>query len=121
MNIFNLYPLSIILILAGGIFWLAGLIIQRFSPKRINFLYGYRTKRSMKDLESWNFAQFYSGKKMKSISAYMIFLGFFLSFFKVKIIWAIPIGLILVILIPILLIFNVEKQLKKRFSKKNNS
>ena len=25
----------------------------------------------MKDLESWNFAQFYSGKKMKSMSAYM--------------------------------------------------
>lgn len=32
-------------------------ITERFPPKSINSLYGYRTKRSMKNQANWDFAQ----------------------------------------------------------------
>ena len=31
-------------------------------PKKINGLYGYRTSRSMKNMDTWNFAHHYCGK-----------------------------------------------------------
>ena len=56
-------PLVLILCISGLIFLLAGFIQQRFPPKKINHLYGYRTSNSMKSQESWDFAQEYSAKK----------------------------------------------------------
>ena len=35
-------------------------IVKIFPPKKINFWYGYRTKKSMKNIENWNRAQKYS-------------------------------------------------------------
>ena len=43
---------------------IAGLILQYRPSKNINCLYGYRTDRSMKSQEAWNFSQVYSGKKI---------------------------------------------------------
>ena len=42
---------SIILILLG-----IGLIFYLFPPPRINYFYGYRTRKSMKNKENWKFA-----------------------------------------------------------------
>lgn len=39
-----------------------GVIFMKYPPEDINKLYGYRTRRSMKDLRSWVFAQRYWGK-----------------------------------------------------------
>lgn len=39
-----------------------GVLFFKCPPKKINGLYGYRTTRSMKDQESWNYAHHYSGK-----------------------------------------------------------
>lgn len=49
--------LPIILLIAG--FWSA-----RGGAKRINHFLGYRTSTSMKNQETWEFAQVYSGKVM---------------------------------------------------------
>lgn len=38
-----------------------GLLWKKHSPKTINMLYGYRTTRSMKNQETWNFAHKYIG------------------------------------------------------------
>lgn len=64
-------PLFNICFSVGLIFIAAGFVMFRFPPKKINSLYGYRTKSSMKNLERWNFAQKFSAKEM-------IKLGFFL-------------------------------------------
>ncbi len=48
----------------GGIFFAAGLFMLRFPPKKINFLYGYRTNASMRNQERWDFAQKYAAKEM---------------------------------------------------------
>ncbi len=39
---------------------IVGFYIKNNPPKKINQLYGYRTKRSMKSKEAWDFSQIYS-------------------------------------------------------------
>lgn len=51
----------IVLLLIPGTMIIFGLIWQKWPPKTINCIYGYRTKRSMKSQESWNFAHRYAG------------------------------------------------------------
>lgn len=53
-------PLSV----CGIVFIIIGIITLKFPPKKINPLYGYRTKKSMKNQLNWTFAQTYSSKKM---------------------------------------------------------
>ncbi|MDX1278523.1 SdpI family protein [Oceanihabitans sediminis] len=58
-----------VLLLAGGAFILAGIIMHFFPPKKINSIYGYRTVRSMKNQNTWDFAQKYSAKLLLGIGA----------------------------------------------------
>ena len=46
---------SAVLIIAGWLMW-------KHCPKKINKFYGYRTKRSMKNMDTWKFAHEYCGK-----------------------------------------------------------
>lgn len=39
-----------------------GRVMWKHPPKNINGIYGYRTKRSMKNMDTWNFAHEYCGK-----------------------------------------------------------
>ena len=39
-----------------------GWLLFRKTPKEINYIYGYRTKRSMMNEETWRFANQYFGK-----------------------------------------------------------
>src|SRR5690554_8057068 len=52
------------LLLCGAIFILAGLLMIIFTPKKINYFYGYRTARSMKNQKNWDFSQLYSSKML---------------------------------------------------------
>ncbi|MDG2235856.1 MAG: SdpI family protein [Flavobacteriaceae bacterium] len=117
LNIFIIYPLPSILFLSGGIFYLAALVFSKFPPKKINYLYGYRTKASMKSQESWNFSQNYTSKKMKYISLYIFIIGAFSSFLNIELMWSLWLGIIISILMPVLMILEVEKELKTRYPK----
>ena len=117
LNIFIIYPLPSILFLSGGIFYLAALVLSKFPPKKINYLYGYRTKASMKSQESWNFSQNYTSKKMKYISLYIFIIGAFSSFLNIELMWSLWLGIIISILMPVLVILEVEKELKTRYPK----
>lgn len=117
LNIFIIYPLPSILFLSGGIFYLAALVLSKFPPKKINYLYGYRTKASMKSQESWNFAQNYTSKKMKYMSLYIFIIGAFLSFLNIELMWSLWLGIIISVLMPVLMILEVEKELKTRYPK----
>jgi uncharacterized membrane protein len=70
MNFDN--QLFLIPIITGPIFVIAGIIMLKFPPKKINSLYGYRTFSSMKSQERWNFSQKYSAQEL-------IKLGFILT------------------------------------------
>ena len=39
-----------------------GLYFKRSAPKNINYFFGYRTKRSMRNRETWAFAHEYCGR-----------------------------------------------------------
>lgn len=39
-----------------------GKMMMKHPPKTINIVFGYRTSRSMKNQETWDFAQVYCGK-----------------------------------------------------------
>ena len=54
-------PIFLATMIASIFFLLAGVLTLIFPPKRINSLYGYRTKNSMKSQSSWDYAQKYSG------------------------------------------------------------
>jgi uncharacterized membrane protein len=112
LNIFIIYPLPSILFLSGGIFYLAALVLSKFPPKKTNYFYGYRTKASMKSQESWNFSQSYASKKMKYMSLYMFIIGAFSSFLTVELMWSLWRGIIIPFLMPVLVIIEVEKELK---------
>lgn len=48
-------------LLVPGIMMLFGWVFLKHPPQDINSLYGYRTTRSMKNQESWDFAQKHCG------------------------------------------------------------
>ena len=54
----------ILLGITGPLFIVLGWYFAKFPPKKINHFYGYRTSRSMKSQEAWDFAQVYGAKKM---------------------------------------------------------
>ena len=56
---------SIIMIVAGWFMW-------KHCPKKINSFIGYRTKRSMKNVDTWKFAHDYCGKLWWKIGWIMI-------------------------------------------------
>ena len=108
----------LILTLGGLIFVIAGFIQHRFPPKKINHLYGYRTSASMKSQESWDFAQQYSAKKMIETGSYIITLGLLSWIFNLQLPWPVGIAITIVTVGPIIMLFKVESELKKRFPKK---
>ena len=60
----------------GIISIVAGLIMRKFPPKKINALYGYRTSSSMKNQKRWDFAQIYSSAEMIKIGFLNIVISF---------------------------------------------
>lgn len=71
----------------------------------------------MKSQESWNFAQIYTSKKMKYMSLYIFIIGAFLSFLNIELMWSLWLGIIISVLMPVLMILEVEKELKTRYPK----
>ncbi|MGA0896125.1 MAG: SdpI family protein [Flavobacteriaceae bacterium] len=115
-----LNPLSLILLLTGGIYFIAGWIQEKYPPKNINSIYGYRTKASMRNPEVWKFAQEVSSKKMKRDGLYLIVFGLLLSFLDLKGQFYLWIGIVLSVWAPLRMLISVEKQIKKHFPNKEN-
>ncbi len=104
-------------------FIIPGLFLYYKPPRDINKVIGYRTKRSMKNQDSWDFANKYSGKLMIIYGIiYLICVGVSVALFSVEKIGSIEITfeaietiyLILLVLFFTLIIVTVEKQLKRK-------
>ena len=91
---------------------MAGLIVKKNPPEMINSLYGYRTKRSMKNQLLWDEANKYSAEIMMRYGLVYALIGSILSvLFEGMYISFVIFGLLL---IPItLLIIKTEKRLKE--------
>jgi uncharacterized membrane protein len=108
-------PLLIICSTTGVIFLITGFFRDKFPPKKINYLYGYRTSASKQSQEAWDFAQEFSSKEMTNwawieISAGIA--GLFLHFNKNV---ELGVALTLITMSCVFLFLKTEKALKQRF------
>lgn len=101
--------------LVGIIFSLAGILMSQRPPKEINGLYGYRTPRSMKNKENWDFAQRYAGRLMTAAGFVILALGIPVYFFQLVYPWNMIIFLTAVVGSAVVIIVRTEKALKRQF------
>ena len=112
-------------LLFPAIMILFGKVFMRSAPKKINYIYGYRTDMSMKNRDTWEFAH-------KHIGKLWFRLGFLLIPFSVlPMLFVIgkaenivgTVGLIVSFVNTVTLIvpvFSTEKALNKTFDKEGN-
>lgn len=99
----------------GIIFLVVGIIMYLFPPKNINSFYGYRTSKSMKNQETWTFAQKYSSVKMIQSSIFLLLiscLGFFITFQSTT---QNIIGFGALAIVIVFMFFTTEKAMKTKF------
>lgn len=101
--------------MSGLIFMATGLLMYKFPPKKINHLYAYRTKNSMKDQAHWDFAQKYSAVEMMKLGGLLALIGLLAIFIPLPNQFGMAIGLGLMILMVIVLFIRVEQALKRTF------
>ena len=103
-----------VLIVAGRMMW-------KRCPQKINRVYGYRTSRSMKNMDTWQFAHNYCGKLwwklgwFSLVPSIVVQIPFYNSSEEV----VVRIGLIVCIVQTVILIasiFPTEVALKKTFN-----
>lgn len=112
---YSFNPMFLVFLIVGPLFSLMGFILLKFPPKKINRVYGYRTKNSMQSQEKWDYAQVYSAKEM--IKTGGIVTGLSLSGFLLKMNET---GNMIVIIltmtvISFVLVYRTEKALRKKF------
>lgn len=113
MEVFFGNTFSTILILSGGICLIVGGLTKIFPPKNINVFYGYRTRRSKKNLKNWKFAQSYSAKVMIWTSIGLMIIGAFGVLIDIPKRIGVIVALFLILVWAIFLILKTENALKK--------
>lgn len=109
-------PLLFIPISSGLIFIIAGIILLKFPPKKINRFYGYRTSSSMKNQERWDFAQIYSSKEMIKVGFLLTLVGLIGLIYHPNEKTGMILGLGFLIIIIIALLIRVESAIKNKFN-----
>ena len=59
-------------LLIPAVMMLAGYMMRMHCPKQINRVVGYRTARSMKNMDTWKFAHDYCGRLWQRIGAFLL-------------------------------------------------
>ena len=111
-------PFSIITFVTGCTLVVMSTITLFYTPKKINSSYGYRTKASMRNQQTWEEANRYSSKLMLFCGLALPIIGllsFFVSFLKQTGIIA---GTILTFLFTLLPIPLTERHLRKNLAKR---
>lgn len=93
-------------------------IYFKYPPKKNNYLYGYRTKRSMQNNETWTFANKCAAKLLINFSIYSLFIPPFLYFLYPKNNFIITIIIHTTLILSVL--YFTELQLKIKFKKEEN-
>ncbi|MBP0724168.1 SdpI family protein [Bacillus sp. RG28] len=110
-----MYVGIVIAFIIGLTFIITGLFLKHKPPKEINDYYGYRTFRSMKNIELWNEANQLSAKIMIKNGYIIMILGSIIGIgigFKYEIV-SVFLTIGLMGLLTILMFIKVEKRLKQ--------
>ena len=94
-----------------------GVLFVKFPPKSMNYVIGYRTRRAMKNQETWEFANRYFGKLFLITAVLLLFLSLLAyslmrQFELMDQVNNLILVQIIVLFVPI---FITEKALKQRF------
>lgn len=99
----------------GCFFLLAAAAMHLIPPKKINYLYGYRTPASMASPERWEFAQTYSTRQMvKGALVMMLFSLVGIAFPDTEALH-VTIGIVLLLACAAYIFIATERGIKKRF------
>lgn len=113
-------PFTIVTLLIGCILAAIGGITASYPPKKINKLYGYRTKASMRNQQTWEEANRYSAKQISYCGIILLTIGVLSllspSIAKVNT----NIATVLTIIFSVLPLPLTELHLKKVFDKEGN-
>jgi uncharacterized membrane protein len=102
-------------LVCGIIFIIVGALMYVNPPKKINYLYGYRTGSSMKSQDRWDFAQKFSSLLMIKTGAVLTVVSLLAAFIPAAEAVKVIAGLVLLILSALYLFVTTEKALKKKF------
>lgn len=113
-------------LLIPGCMLLFGWMFRASPPEKINDWYGYRTKRSKRSPEAWDFAHRFAGKVWQRWGLWTLALSVGVMLLLLKgsdtAVALGGLGLMLLQLIPMVAVIPItEKELKKRFDTKGNS
>lgn len=115
----------IVAILCPTLMIVAGLYFRKTAPKKINHFFGYRTERSMKNKDTWEFAHKYIGNLWLILGLTLIVPSVVPMFFVIgksqELISVISLIICVVGLVALIAsIIPTEKALKKTFDKDGN-
>jgi uncharacterized membrane protein len=113
------FDLSVIEIpfVTGVIFFVIGVFFYFFPPKKINYIYGYRTSTSMENQQKWDFSQKYSAVKMIQGSLFLLAVSGLGLLFPLTPSQQNFIGITILIIYIVGMFFLTEKAIKKQFPK----
>ncbi|UII22481.1 SdpI family protein [Fulvivirga ligni] len=101
-------------LLTGPLMLLISILFYAFPPKAINHVYGYRTKRSMKNQQTWDEANRYANKLMLwFFIAITVIEGLIFLFVSYQ--TGLTIASAMIVLALILVVMLTERHLKKSF------
>ena len=114
--LYTYYICPLIILVVEIVFWM-------YPPKKINEFYGYRTTRSRKSQEAWDFAQRYSAKLMTVLGFVALAVASIAHWLRSRlclnseyvILYDIGITAVLVVMVVIPSIVLTELELRKRF------
>ena len=98
---------------------IVGLLWKKFPPKNINYLYGYRTQRSMQNQQTWDFAN-QIGPIMIIKTGCLLFLVALISFWLFDTPTAVTINVIAMVVGLTAGVISCEMKLAKHFDKDGN-
>ncbi|MFC5269325.1 SdpI family protein [Adhaeribacter terreus] len=107
--------LSFIGLISGFIFVVAGLVLRFFPPKKINWYYGYRTAKSMRNHEIWRAGNRYAAQLLWQLGLVMMLIGAFTFPLGPSAFTGILAGIILMLLLVGATYYFTEKHLKDHF------
>ncbi|WOC41265.1 SdpI family protein [Polaribacter sp. HL-MS24] len=98
----------------NGLLFLISILFWKFPPKNINKLYGYRTYRTMQNLDIWNFANTTFNKNLVIYAGISFLAGLlFASIAQTNISWQ---PMVLVMLTLVVCILKTEKSISEIFT-----
>lgn len=110
-----LNPISLTLMISSITGIISGILVLKYPPKEINWSYGYRTSTSMKNKQTWDFAQRFMGDLILKSSFYVFCLSILGYLIPLDFIYLMILGIIILFAWVVYLIIRTEKAIKQNF------